>query len=112
MGLTAEAGALFGGTPPLEDSQIIASHEPQSFEWSYAVLPKLAQSNVPMPFGLNDLSPDPRACPEKVATFSALTCSNALNLSDTFSITQFPVTGKHSREQKPCCLGQKRRARH
>ncbi len=109
MGLTAEAGALFGGTP-LEDSQIIASHEPQSVEWSYAVLPKLAQSNVPMPFGLNDLSPGPRACPEKVATFSALTCSNALNLSDTFSITQFPVTGKHSREQKPCCPGQKRRA--
>jgi len=94
MGLTAEAGALFGGTP-LEDSQIIASHEPRRFEWSYAVLPKLAQSNVPMPFGLNDLSPGPRACPEKVATFSALTCSNALNLSDTFSITQFSVTGKH-----------------
>ena len=69
MGLTAEAGALFGGTPPLEDSQIIASHEPQSFEWSYAVLPKLAQSNVPMPFGLNDLSPDPQSMSRKSCYF-------------------------------------------
>src|SRR5664279_2914137 len=39
--------------------------------------------------------------------FSTLTCSNALNLSDTFSITQFHATWHHSREPK---LARKRRA--
>ena len=100
MGLTAEAGALFGGMP-LEDSQIIASHEPQNFRWSDAVLPKLAHSDMPMPFGLNELNPGPQAClSDSCQSFSTLTCSNALNLSDTFSITRFSVTGKHSLEPK------------
>jgi VIT1/CCC1 family predicted Fe2+/Mn2+ transporter len=110
MGLTAEAGALFGGTP-FEDGQIIPSHAPQNFQWSDAVLPKLAHGNVPMPFGLNELNPGPQAClSDSCQAFSTLTCSNALNLSDTFSITQFPETGKHSREQKPCCPRQKNHA--
>ena len=107
MGLTTEAGALFGGTP-LEDSQIIASHEPQNFQWSDAVLPKLAHSNVPMPFGLTELNPGFQAClSDSCQAFSTLTCSNALNLSDTFSITQFHATWHHSREPK---LARKRRA--
>jgi hypothetical protein len=109
--LGALAIGLTTGRDALEDSQIIASHEPQSFQWSDAVRSKLAHSNVPMPFGLNELNQSPQAClSESCQAFSTLTCSNALNLSDTFSITQFPETGKHAREQKPCCPGQKNQA--
>ena len=65
MGLTAEVGALFGAPGQrLEDGQIIANHEPQSFEWSFGigVLPTLAQINMPMPLALNELNPSPTAC--------------------------------------------------
>jgi vacuolar iron transporter family protein len=113
MGLTTQVGALFG-TPSdhPEDSQIIASHEPQIFDLSYgtAVIPRLAQSNVPMPFSLNELSVNPKACPSDGGqAFSALTCSNVLNLSDTFSTAHFHTTWHDSGNPK---LARKRRARH
>jgi vacuolar iron transporter family protein len=63
MGLTTQVGALFG-TPSeyRRDSQFIATPELDIFNLSYstAVIPRLAQSNVPMPFSLNEPSAVPR----------------------------------------------------
>jgi hypothetical protein len=113
MGLTTQVGALFG-TPSeyRRDSQFIATPELDIFNLSYstAVIPRLAQSNVPMPFSLNEPSASPEACPSMNWQASwNLTCSNALNLVDAFSSAHFHSTWHDSGKPK---LARKRRARH
>jgi vacuolar iron transporter family protein len=113
MGLTTQVGALFG-TPSeyRRDSQFVASPEPDIFNLSYstAVIPRLAQSNVPMPFSLNELSMSPKSCPsDNWQVSSNLTCSNALNLVDAFSRPPFHTTWHDPGNPK---LAGKRRALH